>query len=231
MKKDCIRIIFVSILMLLSLYCIYQYLMNTKVEVDKKIEHVDIRNVNKVMIVAHPDDDFIFGGSHLLEEDYLVVCITCGASRKRVLEFVKAMLKTEDVYLMLGYPDKTKGQRDDWSQVYRLLYEDLKHILTYKDWEEIVTHNPDGEYGHIHHKMTSEIVTSLAAKEKLFYFGKYYKKKEVPSTLKTIGEENRKKKQEELIPIYASQKATMKKLEHMFAYENWVKYEDWYFEK
>lgn len=228
MKKEYIRIIFVSILMLLSLYCIYQHLMNTKVEVDKKIEHVNIKNINKLMIVAHPDDDFIWGGSHLIDDDYLVVCITCGVNRKRVLEFEKAMQKTNDAYIMLGYPDKTKGKRDDWSQVYHSIYDDLKHIVSYKNWDTIVTHNPEGEYGHIHHQMTSELITSLAPKEKLYYFGKYYKKKEIPSDLETIGEENTKKKLEELIPIYVSQKATMKKLEHMFIYENWVKYEDWH---
>ena len=27
-----------------------------------------------------------------------------------------------------------------------------KKEIDSKDWDKIVTHNPDGEYGHIHHK-------------------------------------------------------------------------------
>ena len=50
-----------------------------------------------------------------------------------------------------------------------------------KDWNQIVTHNPDGEYGHIHHKKVSKYVTMILKKEdktdQLVYFGKYTSKK------------------------------------------------------
>lgn len=40
------------------------------------------------MFVAHPDDETIWGGSHLLKKHYLVVCLTNGnnKTRKRVHE-------------------------------------------------------------------------------------------------------------------------------------------------
>ena len=50
---------------------------------------------------------------------------------------------------------------------------DLDKIINYKNWKMIVTHNPLGEYGHVHHKMTSGMVTELADKDVLYYFGYY----------------------------------------------------------
>lgn len=227
MKKKVVKIIVFAVYVLLAAYCIYRIAMGSSVSVDKNIEHVDVSKITKLMIVAHPDDDYIWGGSHLLDDEYLVVCVTCGTRRDRVLEFKKAMNKTNDKYIMLGYPDKTNGKRDNWSKVYEDIYQDLKHIISYKDWELIVTHNPEGEYGHIHHKMTSSIVTDIAELDKLYYFGKYYKKNEIPDDLTKISEENLKIKEEEMIPIYTSQASTMKKLGHMFPYENWVMYNEW----
>ena len=110
------------------------YYQSNKVgTIDDECEVIDLKGINKLMIVAHPDDDFIWGGSHLLDDDYLVVCITCGVRRVRVLEFGKAMDKTNDKSLMLGYPDKTNGKRDNWDKVYSDITADLKKIIEYKD--------------------------------------------------------------------------------------------------
>lgn len=227
MIKNILKISIFILVIFASTYGIYRYTRNQSVSVDKSIEHVDITGITKLMIVAHPDDDFIWGGSHLIDDDYLVVCVTCGVRRDRVLEFKKAMNKTGEKYIMLGYPDKTKGKRDDWSSVYDSISKDLEKIITYKNWDTIVTHNPEGEYGHIHHKMTSKIVTTLSNKDKLMYFGKYYTKGNIPEDLPKISSKNSKIKREELIPIYASQGYAMDKFGHMFAYENWRTYDEW----
>ena len=221
MKKRIFKFSFLLFVFLFCTYLIYVFAMNESIKVDKRIEILDLTKVDNLMIVAHPDDDYIWGGSHLIDDDYLVVCITCGVKRVRALEFKKAMDKTGDKYIMLGYPDKTNGKRDNWDLVYDDITKDLKKIIEYKNWNIIVTHNPDGEYGHIHHKMTSKIVTSLTG-DNLYYFGRYYKKDDIPSDLVKISDENMEIKKNELIPIYASQKSTMKVLGHMFDYENWV---------
>ena len=36
-----------------------------------------------LMIVAHPDDETIWGGSHLINGNYTVLCITNGNNKKR----------------------------------------------------------------------------------------------------------------------------------------------------
>ena len=54
---------------------------------NKQMDELDLEKYNKLMIVAHPDDELIWGGVHLLEDDYLVVCITRGYDKTRKKEF------------------------------------------------------------------------------------------------------------------------------------------------
>lgn len=133
--------------------------------VTKNIDSIKLDNVNNLMIVAHPDDEILWGGAHLIEDNYLVVCITCGTNKVRVNEFVQVMNSTKDKFIMLGYPDKTNGERDNWDNHRDSITSQLDKIISLKDWDNIVTHNPDGEYGHIHHKMTSELVTNVVDKK------------------------------------------------------------------
>ena len=187
------------------------------------------KGINKLMIVAHPDDETFWGGAHLIEDDYLVVCITCGTVKRRVEEFKNAMSITGDKYIMLGYPDLTNGKKDDWSKVHVNIKSDLEKIINYKHWEMIVTHNPAGEYWHIHHIMTNKMVTELSDKDVLYYFGYYFKKDSIKNVngMDTISSESKKIKMEKLVPVYKSQVGAKKILEHMFDYENFVFNKDW----
>ena len=191
---------------------------------------INLKNVNKLMIVAHPDDDTIWGGAHLIEDDYLVVCVTCGVDKVLVKEFEKVMKETKDKYIMLGYPDKTNGERDNWDSVRGNITQDIKDIITLKDWDLIVTHNPDGEYGHIHHQMTSSITTYVVPdKSKLYYFGRYYKKDDLNNHLSELTSIKKKelKEKNRLLKLYESQYFINEKFGHMYPYENWVKASEW----
>ena len=200
--------------------------LNSRENVSYYLNNIDLDNVDNLMIVTHPDDDIIWGGSHLLDDNYLVICVTCGVVQKRVDEFKSVMNKTDDEYIMLGYPDLTNGKRDNWDTSYDKIKTDLKKIIDYKDWNIVVTHNPEGEYGHKQHIMTNEIVTSIAPKNKLMYFGKYYKKDEVPTDLDEISEKNYKTKIDVLAPLYASQKI-IEPFGQMLNHEKWVSYSNW----
>ncbi|MEG2322403.1 MAG: PIG-L family deacetylase [Bacilli bacterium] len=191
---------------------------NTSYKVNKSLDNIDFSKVTKLMITAHPDDESLWGGAHLLEDDYLVVCITCGSSRIRVKEFKNAMHKTNDQFIMLGYPDLTLFGASKWKKEYNDIYNDLKKIINYKKWDIIVTHNKDGEYGHPHHKLTSKIVTSLTDNN-LYYFGQYYKKDEVQG-LKI--DSNLLKQKKELLKVYNSQAIVRTMFKHMNSYENWI---------
>ena len=183
LKENIIIILIITItnISLITISLLYLY---KPYEIDKDFSKLDLENYNKLMIVAHPDDEILWGGAHLIEDNYLVVCVTCGPIKERVNEFISVMEATNDRYIMLGYPDKTNGERDNWDTSREGITNDLKEIINLKNWELIVTHNPLGEYGHVHHKMTNGMVTELTEdKEKLFYFGKYYSKKEITAHL------------------------------------------------
>lgn len=178
-----------------------------------------------LMIVAHPDDETLWGGSHLIDDDYLVVCVTCGVREDRVEEFEQAMKKTDDEFIILGYPDKVDGKQSNWDDVYDDLEDELKNLINQRNWKIIVTHNPDGEYGHNHHKMVSKIVTKVSDKNKLYYFGKYYDEDDLEDETK-ISEKNYDKKLE-LIEVYETQRFVKDLHGQMFEYENWIPYSEW----
>ena len=195
-------------------------------ELKKDVVKEEPRKEKNLMIVAHPDDETIWGGGHLLADDYYVVCITCDNVWYRDEEFKKVMKETNDEYVFLGYPDLTRGYIDDWSSSYEDIKEDLNGIINSRDWNTIVTHNPEGEYGHIHHQMTNQIVTELANKDKLYYFGRYYTIDNMPE-MPSISEELYNQKMDKLISIYVSQPLAMRRHHHMMPYENFVTYQEW----
>ena len=181
-----------------------------------------------LMVVAHPDDDLLFGGTELMKDDYVVVCVTCGTSKTRLKEFKRMMNYFEDEYITLGYPDLVEGKKSEWIDEYDLITRDIKNIINLKEWDKIVTHNPDGEYGHIHHKMTNRIVTGLTDdKSKLYYFNKtystkYYKENNIS---KTLDEEMCNKKRELFDKYYKSQVGL--KVRHLSDYEKVTSYDEW----
>lgn len=189
---------------------------------------VAIEPPQNLMIVAHPDDETIWGGAHLLENKYYVVCVTCGVDKRRYNEFVDVMKYTNDEYKTLGFTDLKDGRISNWNKEKVDIEKELKKIIDSRNWNMIVTHNPNGEYGHIQHRKLSSIVTKLVQdKEKLYYFGKYYSKEEVNTkNLVPLNDEVYETKLNEiLLKIYTSQKFVSHN--HMFKYENFVKYSEW----
>ncbi|MDD4547989.1 MAG: hypothetical protein PHI05_04535 [Bacilli bacterium] len=83
------------------------------VKVNPNIEHLNLDGIDKLMIVAHPDDETLWGGVELLKDDYLVVCITCGEQKNRSVEFEKVMRISNNKYIMFGIPDKIFVNRSD----------------------------------------------------------------------------------------------------------------------
>lgn len=190
---------------------------------DKKVKN----EIKRLMIVAHPDDESIFGGAHLLNDKYTVVCITCGTVDYRVQEFKEVMSKTNDDYMMLGFTDRVDktGPISDWYYEYNEIYNTLNDIIKNNEWDLIVTHNPNGEYGHIHHIMTSEIVTNITNRDNLYYFGHWYSN---GGNGKALNDDIYNKKMKELISIYyRSQGNALNYNYNMLPYENWIKAIEW----
>lgn len=122
--------------------------------------------INKLMIVAHPDDEIIFGGAFLLaEKGWKVICVTNGGNKVRSKEFRKVMKDIGAEYEMWDYKDKWGG---DFNR--KSLKKDIENVLKANpEITMIVTHSKGGEYGHSQHKALHEIVKEIAP-DKLYIF-------------------------------------------------------------
>ena len=205
------------------------------------LDGLNLSDTDKVMIVAHPDDETLWGGAHLSEGGWLVVCLTNGNYEDglRAREFQSAMESLGAKGVILHYPDIVSFEPfvlNDWSSASQYILQDIGTVLTYKDWAQVVTHNPDGEYGHIHHKLTSGLVTEKYSElfpnsDTLYYFGKYYPSQDaiddVYPSMKQVSNTALALKEKVLSEDYSSQQDIIAFYPHMLPYEDWVKADEW----
>ena len=114
--------------------------------------------IDKIMIVAHPDDEALFGGAELLThpKEYKVVVIDEYHNEVRREEFRESMkfIGIEDYEHSTGF----KGGEDYHRE--KLIYE-LLRVLRERNYKKIVTHNKQGEYGHPRHRACHDILNHL----------------------------------------------------------------------
>ena len=173
------------------------------------LNKLNLSQYQNVMIVAHPDDEILWGGANLIKNNYFVVCLTNGYNFKRANDFRKVLKFTSNMGIILNYPDLIDSVKDDWKLVQKGILKDLFTILNYKNWHKIVTHGPDGTTGHYHHKKTCEFVTKIVKQlnryNNLYYFSKFYKKNQIPKNLSRISDDELKYKIKEVL-LYKSVK-------------------------
>ena len=226
------KLYFLFAAVIFTAVCAITFILDTSYDKAQSVSPLSPKSVSfpertdKLMIVAHPDDETIWGGAHLLDENWLVVCLTHGSDITRSSEFTEAVSMSGNTPLMLDYPDKVNLSRDDWSQVSDMIEKDICTLLQLKNWQEVATHNPAGEYGHIHHKLTNALVTqafSAYGSGTLYYFGDYYSAKKLPASKNDLTQITKDKLEQklEICSVYRSQKRTVSKLEHMLPYEEW----------
>lgn len=132
----------------------------------------------KLLVIAHPDDEAIFFGDWLLENAYETKVVSLTASmdydvwhkekhETRYYEFQNCMKRAGVKYFeCLGMETPTLDPlqyRDDYKNV-------LKRINRETDWQQIVTHNQYGEYGHIQHVETHDLVKDIFPKDKIYIY-------------------------------------------------------------
>ena len=218
------KVIIFFILLLFSFYLV----LFSKIYLRKNglFRFHDWNSVESFMVVAHPDDETLWGSEELLKNKYLVICITCGTNKKREKEIEAALKISKDRLIVLDKLDKVRGKRSDWKHYKKQIEYELKYVVKKKKWNTIVTHNPEGEYGHIHHKITNNIVTKVYNKEpigKLKYFGKYFSKKRINQNkfAREIPEDIYDMKIE-MIDSYKSQAFIKNRFNQMYKYENLI---------
>ena len=124
--------------------------------------------IDKIMIVAHADDEALFGGAELLThpEEYKVVAVDEYHNEVRRAEFISSMqfIGIIDSEHWSGF----KGGEDYHRE--KLIYE-LLRVLRERDYKKIVTHNRKGEYGHPRHRALHDVLNHLRP-ELLWQFDK-----------------------------------------------------------
>ena len=120
------------------------------------------------MIVAHPDDEVLFGGAELIQnyKEYKVVALDYGNHLIRHREFIKAM---ETIGIQKwehwdGEPFKSSAAYNE-----SILIPLITRVLEERTWTKIVTHNQSGEYGHYCHVNLHNVLARLCP-EKLWVF-------------------------------------------------------------
>ena len=184
----------------------------------------DYKDVDYLVIVAHPDDEVLWGFDMLYKNNCLVVCVTCGKNKIREKEIEKVVKSTNDKLISLGYTDKFLHHRSRWFISDRQIKKDFNTIINLKAWKGIITHNRDGEYGHVHHKMVHNMVKDYKTWP-VRYFGKYYSKNKMEkmdfnSIKKYKLDDEVIRNKEETLKIYKSQKKVRDMFKHMVPYEN-----------
>lgn len=184
------------------------------------------KDINNLIIISHPGDEVLWSGAALYNDNYLVVCISCGNNIKQDIEFIRVISKTNNKFIMLNYKEYDNKTQVNWSN--NNIYNDLKNIINIKQWNKIITHNPDGEYGNYQHIIISNYVTELS-NNNLYYFNHYHTKKEIKNyynKLIPITDEELINK-ENLIRIYNSSKDELAMFNHYYVYEQFINYNDW----
>jgi LmbE family N-acetylglucosaminyl deacetylase len=124
--------------------------------------------LNKLMIVAHPDDETLFGGGELFNHqgEYKVVCLDYGNNMTRHKEFLCALEKlgVKKWEHWDGTEFKTSTSYDESKLVPK-----IQRLLDERDWEKVVTHNQGGEYGHYRHLELHNVMAKLCP-NKLWVF-------------------------------------------------------------
>lgn len=126
------------------------------------------------MIVAHSDDEVLWGGQLLLDKNnWLVICVTNGDDKIRKFNFEKVMKKINAKYEIWDYIDSIDYINPlNWNKnIKNNIRKDIQRVINENNFDFIITHNQDDETGHTHHIILNNIVTEIVEdKNKLFYF-------------------------------------------------------------
>jgi len=112
-------------------------------------------NKEKVlMIVAHPDDELIYGLSDILLNETFVVCVTHGDNPVRSKEFEHAKQEFKFDGIILNHRDTPLSNT----------FKELPPEVSLEKFGVIVSHNQYGEYGNVFHKRVHRTVIKIANK-------------------------------------------------------------------
>lgn len=217
------------IIIVFSIFIISIFYYNSKHSLQKDITKLNLFNVDTLIIVSHPSDEVLWTSSKLIEDNCLVVCLSC-TNNQETKEFIKILNYTDDLYLTLEYPEYKDNTRINWNTYKQDISKDLNKIIKTKNWNIIVTHNPNGEYGNIQHKLISNLVTeNTNNKDILYYFQEYHSKRTISNYKDYLIkiDSNKLQTKYNLLSLYNSKDYLIESYSHIIPYEELLPYRKW----
>ncbi len=215
------NIIIIVVVLILMFFIVRAFLAQPNLmPVKGQLDELDLSEVNKLMIISHPGDESVWGGAHLLTDDYLVVCVSCGYDEDKTETFKQVMGYSNDEFVMMGYSDKIYLGRN-----YKQIKKEINLILSYKDWDMVVTHNPDGENDNYQHQQINNIINEIGV-DNLYYFEEYYTDDELDQLdlETTLDEEVIQNKIKYMVNEYDDLYDDYK---HILPFEEWIGASEW----
>lgn len=226
-KYPCYLFLLIIIVFSITIISISYY--NSKHQLQRDITKLNLFNVDTLIIVSHPSDETLWSSTKLQNDNCLVVCISC-TNNQETTEFIKNINYTNDLYLTLEYPEYNDNTRLNWNLYKSDITKDIQKILSTKKWTTIITHNPNGEYGNIHHKLISEIVTeNTSNKDILYYFQEYHSKTTISNYYNYLLkiDNNQLQTKYKLLSNYNSKDYLIDNYSHIIPYEELIPYRKW----
>ena len=113
-------------------------------------------------VVAHPDDCVIFAKPFIdvhSQFDWKILYLTYAEFEPRGREIAKYWAKQGILTIHLGHTDDYRDmENNQLSFNHEQAAREIANIC--RPYDLVLTHNPDGDYGHIHHKFVSQCVTA-----------------------------------------------------------------------
>ena len=104
-----------------------------------------------LLIVAHPDDDTLFFHTAIKEKKPYVALMLTGWSIKRLFDFIKVMKN----YGVRFRPYDTVEDKD---YTEKRIIKQVKSVFKSGNFNQCLTHNSSGEYGHRNHQLVHKCV-------------------------------------------------------------------------
>jgi len=152
---------YLAVFIFLIIIIIIGLILSRQSGIDGKKLHINYRNYDKLMIVAHPDDESLWGYHYLKNYNgWKIICITNANNPVRVKELTKISNIFQTDLEIWNYEDNQYTYNMDPK-----IYEDISRAINNdKNIKLVVTHNPLGEYGHIQHIKISNVVLTVSKK-------------------------------------------------------------------
>tara|TARA_B100000925_G_C21974562_1_gene459447 strand:+ start:300 stop:1037 length:738 start_codon:yes stop_codon:yes gene_type:complete len=137
------------------------------------IIQTNIEKVENIMIVAHADDETIFGSKELHNGKWLLIICTnsmdgrVGLTRKDIPGLIQMSKDYNFNLIIIQHWDIYENIINTRFDI--TVYSYLEKYLMKQSWDSIITHNRDGEYGHAQHILVHRMVSNILYNNDIIY--------------------------------------------------------------